>query len=391
MSMNIIYSAVICSEKKFREMFSGAVRKPGQAVQKYNRLLAEGLALHKGSSVTVISELPIDEENYSRRYMARACERSRKVRYVYLPLLNIHRIKDILSVMTTFLECLRYMKGDGNDVVMSDILCAPSAMGAYLAARIKKVPYVAVVTDLPEYVFGEKDRAYRKVSGILLDSATHYIFLTDQMNEKVNEDSRPYAVVEGMTDLRNINKKCDIHKHSKVKKCLYTGNLNAKYGINGLLDGFIKADIPDTELHICGSGELAATINELSRKDKRIVYHGNVLSDEAVRMQKEADLLINPRPSVPEYTKYSFPSKTMEYMFSRVPLLTTDLPGIPDEYKKYVYLIKDESVDGIASALKEVLGKPEEERIAKGREAYEFVSRYKNNFLQATKVMEMLG
>ena len=57
---------------------------------------------------------------------------------------------------------------------------------------------------------------------------------------------------------------------------------------------------------------------------------GCVTNDEIVRLQCEATLLVNPRPSDKEFCKYSFPSKTIEYMASGTPVLMTKLPGVPD-------------------------------------------------------------
>ena len=58
---------------------------------------------------------------------------------------------------------------------------------------------------------------------------------------------------------------------------------------------------------------------------------------------------------LPEYTKNSFPSKNMEYMVSRTPIMTTKLPGMPEKYDPYVYFIEDESPDGIANVLRKVI------------------------------------
>lgn len=87
----------------------------------------------------------------------------------------------------------------------------------------------------------------------------------------------------------------------------------------------------------------------------------------------KAALLVNPRPIKPEYTKYSFPSKNMEYMVSGTPLMTTKLPGIPKEYYPYIYLLEDESPEGIARRLNEILNISMIERNEKAKEARKFV------------------
>ena len=89
----------------------------------------------------------------------------------------------------------------------------------------------------------------------------------------------------------------------------------------------------DVELWICGSGDAKDIIEDEAQKDSRIKYFGLVDSQTALKMQHQATILVNPRTSDGEYTKYSFPSKNMEYMVSGTPVLTTDLPGMPKEHK----------------------------------------------------------
>ena len=60
---------------------------------------------------------------------------------------------------------------------------------------------------------------------------------------------------------------------------------------------------------------------------------------QGVAEELKATLLVNPRPTTEEFTIYSFPSKNMEYMASGTPLLTTKLPGMPEEYHQYVLAI----------------------------------------------------
>ena len=120
------------------------------------------------------------------------------------------------------------------------------------------------------------------------------------------------------------------------------------------------------------------------------MYHGTVLSSKIIEIQKYASLLVNPRPIVDEYTKYSFPSKNMEYMVSGTPVLTTDLPGMPQEYKEYVFIIEDYSIEGIKDKLCEIASIDKKELMKAGQRAREFVLIKKNNIVQARKIVEMI-
>ena len=72
-------------------------------------------------------------------------------------------------------------------------------------------------------------------------------------------------------------------------------------------------------------------------------------------MQQQATLLVNPRKGHEEYTKYSFPSKTMEYMASGTPTIMYKLPGLPIEYEEYLVLLPDNSQETLTAILKQCL------------------------------------
>ena len=80
----------------------------------------------------------------------------------------------------------------------------------------------------------------------------------------------------------------------------------------------------------------------------------------------------------------------MEYMASGTPVLTTRLPGMPEEYYPYVYLLEEETAEGVEQALRHILSRPAEELAELGKNAKQFVMNNKNNISQAGKVLQML-
>jgi glycosyltransferase involved in cell wall biosynthesis len=127
-----------------------------------------------------------------------------------------------------------------------------------------------------------------------------------------------------------------------------------------------------------------------AQKDPRIQFRGRVPNDEVLRAEAEADLLVNPRPTGDEYTRFSFPSKNLEYMASGTPLLTTRLAGIPDDHFPHLYIIDDDSVEGIRSALREVLGRSPAERARKAAAAREYALKEKSNVRAAGRLIAFL-
>ena len=77
-------------------------------------------------------------------------------------------------------------------------------------------------------------------------------------------------------------------------------------------------------------------------------------------------------------------------MASGTPLLTTQLPGIPQEYYDYVFTIDGDTSEAVTGALREVLSRPREELRRKGLAAQEFVRNKKNNVIQAGRILQLL-
>jgi glycosyltransferase involved in cell wall biosynthesis len=67
----------------------------------------------------------------------------------------------------------------------------------------------------------------------------------------------------------------------------------------------------------------------------------------------------------------------MEYMASGTPIVTTDLPGMPSEYKNFVYIFNNETVDGMYNTLKTILSQSRLELHNFGHKAKQFIQTNK--------------
>lgn len=171
---------------------------------------------------------------------------------------------------------------------------------------------------------------------------------------------------------------------------MYAGMLNKKHRIEMLIKGFMLTK-GDYELWLFGSGDFEREIQEYAKNDKRIKFFGRVNRNVVLEYEHRASLLVNIRDSKEEYTKFSFPSKTIEYMACGTPLLTTKLPGIPDEYYEYCYTLDDETVDGVNKSLENILSLPQDELLTKGKEAMNFIFSNKIAGIQGNKIIEFLS
>lgn len=380
--MIISYVSTSMDQEDFAALFTDKKTMPGQQGPKFNRLLMEGLVAN-GVEVHACTGRPVTRGNCAKKFLP-PMKRVKNEKYIYLygSILNLPIVKNIWQMMVSYFTICKEAR-KGSSAIVCDVLNASIALGASVAAKHKKIPCIGIVTDLPELMVTGVNQKHVKMVESIIDHCAGYVFLTEAMNEKLNLSHKPYVIIEGLCDanMRRFEKKNTEAK--RIRKCMYAGFLDARYGVKMMVDGFILADLPDVELHIFGDGPYAEELVRLTIEHTNVIYHGTVMNDVVVQAELEADLLINPRPTHEEFTKYSFPSKNMEYMATGTPVLTTCLPGMPEEYKQYVYLIEDESVEGISRALMRCLLTNTDEAIELGKKAKMFVLNNKNSVVQA--------
>lgn len=388
--MKIIYISKTCSQKRYFQYIESKNMRASQQAQKYNILLAEGLANNE-AQVHMVSTMPINESIDDRLFFRRETESADGLEFRYVPFINKPLIRNISFIVGTIKELVS-IKKEKQMVYMCDALNIAASIATLLVGKIKRIKCVAIITDVPCYrpISNSKVPLNEKVNLWLMRKYDAYLLLTQQMNKLVNPTKKPSIVLEGHVDEAMNAIQNDLEKKHKKKVCLYAGSLRKIYGIEMLVNGFLKAKVDDAELHIYGDGDFAESLCEIAKKHPNVKYFGVMPNDVVLREELKATLLINPRPTNEEYTKYSFPSKNMEYMASGTPILTTKLPGMPEEYHKYIYMIEDESEDGIKIALEEVLAISKMQLHTMGEKAKDFVIKEKNNDVQALKILKWI-
>lgn len=271
----------------------------------------------------------------------------------------------------------------------------------FLRAIFKLKPDVKItliVTDLPDfYDLGKVSALKRKLREInnkeiyrTLKRIDRFVLLTEQMAAALQVGNRPFTVVEGIADNNSENSERKLDSNSDKKIVFYSGTLHYQFGIKKLLDAFELLSETDLELWICGDGDAAEEIRRMSALDQRIKFYGYVSSEEVSQLRACASVLVNPRNNSGEYTKYSFPSKTMEYLMSGIPTIMYKLDGIPDAYDEHVFYIEGNEAQDIAYKILEVIQLDKTERIKFGEDAREFVLREKNEKAQVKKIVELI-
>jgi len=394
--MNILYVSCLCSGPMMQELFATADEKPHPAPQKYHSLMVEGL-VQNGCKVTCLVALPVTVRSHpNKKIWKRKDEIVDSVRYVYMPFYNSPYPKLLgFKIYAFFFTLLWILRTKGSKAMICDVLNAHSE-GAMRACRLLGIKAVGIITDVPGLMVTQKTSSWIRKWFINQDKRnifrmTHLVPLTEAMCDLFNpERKKPYVVVEGLVDSKMTDIGRTPYQDGK-RHITYTGALNARYGVRDLIEGFMRLNQEDVILDLYGKGPMAEEIASYETKDSRVRFHGMVPIDESVNAQRSSYLLVNPRPTKEEFTKYSFPSKNMEYMATGVPLLTAVLPGMPKEYYPFVYLFEDESAEGLYQKLSYILDLPREEVWRRGQLGKEFVMRNKNNIKQAQLVIDMIN
>lgn len=249
-----------------------------------------------------------------------------------------------------------------------------------------------ILPDLIEYMGSGGGRWRRTIVSIettifskMLKQIDGFVLLTGAMAERLGISSDRCLVLEGMIDQERIVAPITLAPDEK-RDITYTGTLDRRYGIVDLIEAFAMLEEPRIELKICGAGDAENEVRDAARRDPRIVFAGRVGPEEALRIQRDAFVLVNPRRPEGEFTKYSFPSKTLEYMATGRPVVMHRLPGIPDEYLPHIICPHTPDARGLAGSLREVLRMGHDAAQAAGVAAQTFVLENKTSELQCKKL-----
>lgn len=396
--MDILYVSTALSESLNSKLLKELELTDGQQDQKFHRLMIKGLE-ENGQNVETISSLATIKNSNKKIKFPKSEELIGNVKYNYINYVNIPVIRNINTFVQTFLFIKRWKKNHLNGVILCEQRFS-MLLACIIAKKIYGIKCYGVVTDLPIYHISSQ--SLKGIKKILIKfynifrmkttaECTGFILLTNQMNNIINKKGKPNIVIEGFADakMRTVNNSLDNKFEKKV--CHYAGKISEVYGLKMLVNAFIKANVENSELHIFGDGPYVNELKKVCKEHSNIKYFGFKPNEIIVENQMKATLLVNPRFTNYEYTKYSFPSKMMEYMASGTPLLTTALPGIPKEYFNKIYVLSEENEEALSEQLRLLLNQPKEKLHEMGVRAKKFILENKNNYIQSKKIIKMLG
>ena len=404
--MEILFLGGLFPKETEDEIVNNSIGSVQNAANNLQWEFVKGLEENSCKSITILNSLYIG--SYPVRYkmmniktytFSRNLVNSKAINVGFLNLTGIKRVSRYISLKPHVKNWIDSKKDKKKIIIAYAMTSTFTQILEYAKKLDNNIVTCLIIPDLPQYMnlSAQKSYLYKFLKNIdikiikknmkFVDS---YVVLTKFMLDFLDK-SKPYVVIEGISsDIFSFGYKDLKYNEDNIKTVLYSGGLYEKYGVIDLITSFEMLRNVNYRLIICGSGDAEDTIREACKRDRRIIFKGLLRRDEILDLQRNATVLINPRANTEEYTKYSFPSKILEYMSSGTPVLAYMLDGIPSEYRDYIYAINENEENAIYNALKIVLEKKEDELYEKGNNAKEFVHHNKNRRVQCGKVISML-
>ena len=318
-------------------------------------------------------------------------------KYNYVRFNNIWGIRNI-SRAKSLKKAIHSFARENDDKMI--VIYSPHTPFLEAASYAKKldptIRICLVVPDLPQYMNLNKNVSliYRwgkkldiKKFNRLSKRIDSYMLLTENMKDKLAVGNKPYIVVEGIigNNVDTLSNEDNVHGFSDKKTIVYTGKLNAKFGVKNLVDAFSLIEDSECSLVLCGKGDVEEYAMSKSAQDNRIMCLGQVTPRVAGEWIKKATVLVNPRQNNEEYTKYSFPSKNIEYLLSGKPVVAYMLDGMPSIYRDFIYTVNNDSVEALAESIKSALNVDREEHANRQERIYKYLEQ-----LSADRIAEKI-
>ena len=401
---NIEYAflSIMIPEEKKDEIFFNSKNNMQEAANVLQWHLYNGLSYNLNKRIKIFNILPIGSypQYYKKIFIKKEIFDTKfDKNNINIGFCNIKGLRRFFQEKNIYYEIKKWCDNNDSKKILFVYTINPTFISVIskIKDNFENIKICAIVADLPNMVSLSKNRSifryiyekkYVKKNISYLSLIDYYVLLTEHMANYL-KIKQPYCIIEGIST--QINYSISNNSFTTTDKViLYAGTLHKRFGIMNLLYAFEKLNDQNIKLIICGTGDCENEIKQISKKNKNVLFLGQLSRDEVINLQKKSTALINPRQNQEEFTKYSFPSKNLEYLSTGVPLIAYKLDGIPNEYDEYINYVPDNSIDSLVYTIKKVCNDPDETIKEKAFLAREFVLNEKNEIKQTKKIIDMM-
>lgn len=401
--MKICFCSTFLSNEK--EAIAKSKNAPSVSTHNFNLNIIKGLRSNIGDDLTIINTEKIASfPNYKDLIVKSEYLQNDSVgRYLNIGKLNLPIVKYFLETSSVYRNLRKWVELNKNEEIY--ILAYGRRLSHIIAInrikyKYKNVKTCMVLADLSGIAsckITEKQNLRLRLASKLLDYQVNeatkfdsFVLLTDQMKKYLKVENKPSVIIEGIYSIDENYKDFVYNENRKSKKIVaYSGILSKEYNVDNLINVFESEELKNYELWLFGDGELKSYINEKMKTMNNLKFFGYVDNNTLKNKLRQSTVLINPRQNIGEYTKYSFPSKIVEYMSLGKPVIAYKLDGVPDEYDKYLIYPEDNTKEALTNKIKEVCSYDYYKRNKIGSKNFNLIKNYKNSKIQTLKIKEM--
>lgn len=385
---NIVIISSTLSNNLYNHWQSISSNKSVGSSQHYYQSLLNGLKRIDSIDVSCISIAPLTNNKLFQHIDS---EKEDSIDYYYSNNINFPILNGLFSSISLKKHLKKLNLDKNNSIIIFDSIMLEASFCLKYSLK-KGFKTIGLTLDLPDIINKTSSKKgfsriienmYFNKSNRMLSKFDSYIFLTEYMNKHCNKKNKPYIIIDCIA--RDITE-CKKEKINDKPVVFYGGILCKEYGLDKLIGAcnFLRG-ICDIWLY--GECEFKNEIPDLLKNNKNLVIHDVISQDELHRLESNSAILINPRP-IEEFTYYSFPSKTIEYMQMGVPVLMYKLPCLSKEYDDLLFYIKGNTSKDIADSIINVLNQDKQHILELTKKAKDFVNENKTNAIQAKKIVD---
>lgn len=337
-----------------------------------------------------IAAFPKDRRLFFRKKRTRLMG----VKKTEVSFLNITGIKQVWQIISCYLTTIKSIQK--GTVLITYNFFPQIGIPAFFVKKIKKCKLYSIIADLPIDNMVNRDVLSKIFLGIghsltkrLLNKTEYSIVLNKQAWLEYASRSKYIVIDGGMEDSEyNKRKRCWSGYHYKKKNIMYSGSLDKYSGILNLINAMKLINNKEICLDIYGDGEMRDYVESLNMGNIR--YHGKLSNEEVLKRQRDAWILINPRPIDDPIALVTFPSKIFEYMVSGTPVISTKLNGFNEEYNGKIIFANKGLVEELADCINKVNTMSDEELSQIASDAFAFIGERKLWSYQCKKIANFI-
>jgi glycosyltransferase involved in cell wall biosynthesis len=322
----------------FNDNLFGESNAISPAANRWQKGFLEGL-MSNNVNFVLISHLPHRIFPFGEFFVKTGCDDNFFNNSIGLSYFNLPFVRNLeIFIKIVFITYNLKRRNKNLKYLLSYNGATDNTLAAYVISKLFALKWIDICADHldPNEKWSNYHRLAHRASGHIFLS--YYAFLNAPFNSKY--------LLEGAIFNKSI--KQDLSNDKFI--ILYSGMFSKWGGVDLLIEGFTRVINSDIELWICGHGNYE-NIKEEIKKDIRIKYFGFVTDIELHNLACKCNAFINPKPSKINGNKMNFPSKLLDYLSYKKPIISTWTPGLLPEYKEVLNILYDESPESISEEI----------------------------------------